>query len=163
MSQFIEASLKKAKHRRKDHSLLVLWGHAYDFAIGRAPTRGGMLDALDFAELQTVLLSLQDRMRKQYGGDERPKLDIVGFDACDLATVEMACQLQPFANYLLGSQIGIPIPGWPDDRILRRLRDPKGDLMFAAEFGSFVVRRFCESVQGIESSLVDVARPGAGL
>ena len=57
----------------------------------------------------------------------------------------MACQLQPFAKYLLGSEIGIPIPGWPYDRILDRLRNPKGRLMAPPEFGSYVVRRFCES------------------
>ena len=26
--------------------MLVLWGHAYDFAIGRAQTRSGAIDAL---------------------------------------------------------------------------------------------------------------------
>ena len=39
-------------------------------------------------------------------GAPQAKLDILAFDACDLATVEMACQLEPFAKYLLGSQIG---------------------------------------------------------
>ena len=77
-------------------------------------------------------------------GPDLPTLDILGFDACDLSTVEMACQLQPFANYLLGSQIGIPIPGWPYDRILDRLQNPMGS-MRPSEFGSYIVRRFCES------------------
>ena len=62
LAHFIESSLMKVKHRRKDHSMLVLWGHAYDFALGRAPTRRGSIDALDFAELRGVLLSLQDKM-----------------------------------------------------------------------------------------------------
>ena len=47
----------------------------------------------------------------------------VAFDACDLATVEMACQLKPFAKYLLGSQIGIPLPGWPYDRVLAHVAE----------------------------------------
>jgi hypothetical protein len=72
-------------------------------------------------------------------------LDIIGFDACDVATVEIACQLDQFAKYLLGSQIGVPIPGWPYDRILGRLRFPIGRLMGPAEFGSFAVRRYCQS------------------
>lgn len=121
------------------YSMLVLWGHAYDFALGREQTREGTIDALDFAELSRVL----ERLQARYGFGR--KLDILGFDACDLATVEMACQLEPFASYLLGSQIGIPIPGWPYDRILERLRAPKGDVMAPAELGSYVVRRFCES------------------
>ena len=145
--EFIVASIEDSGHRPDDHSMLVLWGHAYDFALGRSRTRGGVVDAIDFVELSRMLQRLQDRYRQLYGDPsaERPTLDIVGFDACDVATVEMACQLQPFAKYLLGSEIGIPIPGWPYDRILDRLRNPKGRLMAPPEFGSYVVRRFCES------------------
>ena len=55
----------------------------------------------------------------------------------------MAVQLQDYANYLLGSQIGIPIPGWPYNLILDRLKNPFGDLMAAPEFGAYAVRRFC--------------------
>ena len=51
-------------------------------------------------------------------------------------------------EYLLGSEIGIPLPGWPYDRILDRLRypdSPKGIVMGPAEFGVYTVRRICES------------------
>ncbi|HZM92579.1 MAG TPA: clostripain-related cysteine peptidase [Vicinamibacterales bacterium] len=147
LGHFIRTSLNDAHHDAENpehHSLLVLWGHAYDFAIGRTPTTDGTIDALDFTELTRVL----ERLQLQFGADA--KLDILGFDACDLTTVEMACQLEPFAKYLLGSQIGIPLPGWPYDRILDRLRRPYGRLMGATEFGSYIVRRFCESY-GAES------------
>jgi Clostripain family len=140
---FIRWALGAAGHNPQDpghHSLLVLWGHAYDFAIGHGKTTEGTIDALDFAELFRVLERLQQE--SQVPG---AKLDILGFDACDLATVEIARQLEPFTKYLLGSQIGVPIPGWPYDRILDRLRNPIGNLMGPAEFGSYVVRRFCES------------------
>ncbi len=154
---FIARSLEEANHRiPDDHSMLVLWGHAYDFAIGRERTRTGTIDALDFAELPDVLKRLQHRF-----GSKDAKLDILGFDACDLATVEMACQLQPFANYLLGSQIGIPIPGWPDHCILDRLRNPQGVLMFPVELGSYTVRRFCESYPAenpVSLTLLDLVR-----
>jgi hypothetical protein len=144
---FIEQSIRESGHLRSDHSMLVLWGHAYDFAFGRSRTRGGVVDAIDFVELSDLLRRLQDKISQSYDDQitEPPSLDIIGFDACDVATVEMACQLQPFAKYLLGSEIGIPIPGWPYDRILDRLRNPKGRLMTPPEFGSYVVRRFCES------------------
>ena len=69
--------------------MLVLWGHAYDFAFGREKTRGGTVEALDFAELSTVLQRVQDESGARGGA----KLDILAFDACDLATMEMACQL----------------------------------------------------------------------
>jgi hypothetical protein len=149
--KFIKDAIEASGHRRQDHSMLVLWGHAYDFAFARARTRSGIVDSIDFVGLSEMLRKLQDQLkevyRQRYGDphEERPTLDIIGFDACDIATVEMACQLQPFAKYLLGSEIGIPMPGWPYDSVLDRLKHPYGRLMAPAEFGSYVVRRFCES------------------
>ncbi len=143
---FIAHVIEKKDHQPGDHSILVLWGHAYDFAFGRSRTRGGVVDAIDFIELSVMFEQLQERYRVLYGAmDARPPLDIIAFDACDVATVEMACQLKRFAKFMLGSEIGIPMPGWPYDRILRRLAEPLGTLMAPAEFGSWVVRRFCEA------------------
>ena len=159
LGAFIQSSLDAARHDQADpyhYCMLVLWGHAFDFAFGPVETSGGVVDALDFAELSEVLLGLQ----KQLGGPEA-KLNLVGFDACDLATVEVACQLAPFADYLLGSQVGIPIPGWPYDRILDRLKVPQGRRMGPAEFGSYVVRRYCESYKSsspVSLSLLDLTR-----
>jgi len=160
LESFILDALTKADYRagaQNHHVMLVLWGHAYDFAIGREHTRGGTIDALDFAELSRVLENLQRRF-----GATGAKLDILGFDACDLATVEMAYQLQPFAKYLLGSQIGIPLPGWPYDRVLDRLRNPHGSVMGPAELGSYIVRRFCESYSAqsrtVSLTLLDLNR-----
>jgi hypothetical protein len=159
LENFIKWSLQKGAHDPENpfhYSMLVLWGHAYDFAFGRQRTRDGTIDALDFAELSDVLKHLQDDLG--YGS---AKLDILAFDACDLATVEIACQFQRFAKYLLGSEIGIPIPGWPYDRVLDRLRAPKGDLMGPAELGSYIVRRFCESYSAsspVSLSLLDLER-----
>jgi hypothetical protein len=80
------------------------------------------------------------------GTYELPKLDVIGFDACDIATVEVAVQLSEFANYMLASEVGIPLPGWPYARVLDRLAKKQGDrIMAPPEFGSYVVRRFCES------------------
>ena len=57
----------------------------------------------------------------------------------------MAVQLEPFAKYLIASQIGIPIPGWPYNRVLMGLRRSFGRPMGPAEFCSWAVRRFCEA------------------
>ncbi len=108
LAKFMEWALED--HRPEDYSMLVLWGHAYRFGIGHTETRAG-IDAIDFAELAEVLQRLQHKRSRS--GDRTPKLDIVAFDACDLATIEMSVQLQQYADYLLASQIGIPLPGWP--------------------------------------------------
>ncbi len=146
LSHFVSWALSKA-HRPGDYTMLVLWGHAYRFGLAHTETRAG-IDAIDFAELAGVLRTLQ-KQRKTVGG-ETPTLDIVAFDACDLATIEMSVQLQQFAKYLLASQIGIPLPGWPYDRILIRLKKPRTRLMGPAEFGTYVVRRFCEEYHADE-------------
>jgi Clostripain family len=152
LGHFIEYAMAAAEHRPDDYSMLVLWGHAYDFAFGRSHKPDGTVDALELATLSKLLKRLQDNYLAGFAAQfpnrplpENPKLDILGFDACDLSTVEMACQLQPFASYVLGSEIGIPIPGWPYDRVLKRFRNPEGRVMGPAEGGSWVVRRYCEA------------------
>jgi Clostripain family len=145
LTQFILWALNEAKHHApEDYSMLVLWGHAYRFGIGATETRAGV-DALDFAELAQVLSRVQATYRSKYGMKVTPKLDIVGFDACDVATIEMAVQLEQFAEFMLASQIEMPLPGWPYSKVLDRLRNPKGDVMDNAELGTYIVRRFCEA------------------
>jgi hypothetical protein len=147
LTSFVKWALDKVKHRKKDHSMLVLWGHSYLFGVGPQTIRNG-IDALDFAELSTVLRRFQgehrEQHRKEYAGDETPRLDILAFDACDIATIEIACQLDRFADYLVASQIGIPLPGWPYDQVLGRIAEPKGDMMGPPELGTYIARRFCQ-------------------
>lgn len=161
---FLKWALAEAGHRPDDPShcsMLVMWGHAYDFAIGEAPTRAGTVDALDFVELTGVLRHLQSELQNSYKAHTPPKFDIVAFDACDVATVELACELEPFARYLLGSQVGVPIPGWPYHRVLERLRLPLGRLMAPTELGSWIVNRFCEAYTpagAVSLSMLDLNR-----
>jgi Clostripain family len=88
------------------------------------------------ARLTTPELSEQSATLEQF--------DIIAFDACDCSTLEMAHQLQPFARYLLASQIRMPLPGFPYHRVLAHLAARQGRLMGPAEFGRWAVRRFCE-------------------
>ena len=150
---FIESSLLRGRTPARGSDDGDPVGHAYDFAFGRALSSDGSVAALDFAEISGVLHTFQTRMlaaqKQRYPGrnDELPKVDLIGFDSCDVATVEMAYQLQPFAKFMLGSEIGIPVPGFPYNLIFDRLKYPHGDLMAAPEFGSYAVRRYCASYE----------------
>jgi hypothetical protein len=165
LTSFIADAIETSNHHPSDHSMLVLWGHAYKFGIGPQATRHGV-DALDFAELASVLRNFQEKHKAThshlYGDEEKPKLDIVAFDACDLASIEMAYQLYPFARYLLASQIGIPLPGWPYDSVLDRLKNPKGRVMGPAELGTYIARRFCAKYAAddrmVSLSMLDLQR-----
>jgi hypothetical protein len=167
---FLKWALLKCGHRAHDHSLLVLWGHAYEFAIGREQTSSGV-DGLDVAEFAGALRGFQEIARQTMGGSPTqgvPKLDIVGFDTCDAATLELANQLEPFARYMLASQIGVPLPGWTYDTIIERLLDPRRqEVMTPADLGSFVVRKFAEEYsqpgpdgqpRPVSLTLLDLAR-----
>lgn len=151
---FMRWALGIAGDREDTNSMLVLWGHAYEFAIGRAVRPTG-IDALDFSELADVL----DRIQRDRGR----RLNVVGFDACDLATIEIAYQFYPYADYMLASEIGIPIPGWPYDRVLERLVKPAGHRgMGPAELGAYVVRRYCEAYSAsdltVSLTMLDLSR-----
>ena len=165
---FLKSSLNAVDHKEKDHSMLVLWGHAYQFAMGRQDTPSGV-DGIDMAELFDALRQFQEHVSIATGSDERlPMLDIIAFDTCDAATLELANQLNPFARYLIASQIGVPLPGWPYHTILKRLVDPRGGrTMKPEELGSFVVRKFCEEYaqpdnddkpRPVSLTLLDLAR-----
>ena len=157
LSRFITSSLDRADHQPHDHAMLVLWGHAYDFAFGRSLAPRGSVDALDFAVISGVFERLQREAQAQlerqnpgaYSGRKPPTLDVLAFDACDIATVELACQLQKYVKFLVASQVGVPIPGWPYDLILERLKDPKGRLMSPPELGAYAVRRFCAAYDAL--------------
>jgi Clostripain family len=161
---FVRDCLQAVVPRKNDGLMLVLWGHAYDFAFGRSRTRSGVIDSIDFVELSDKLEDFQASMSQASAGNpdaHHDKLDIVGFDTCDAATLELAYQLEPYTRFMVGSQVGIPIPGWPYDRILDRLVCPKGDLMSPSEFGSYIVRRYCESYppeDPVSLSLLNLAK-----
>ena len=92
-----------------------------------------------------------------------PKFDIIAFDACDVATAEVAYELAPFADYLIASEVGVPIPGWPYDKVLERLRLPKGKVMNPPEFGTWAVNRFCQAYstsRGISLSMLKLTKAG---
>jgi hypothetical protein len=161
LKAFLQWALRKSagKADKDRHLMLVLWGHAYQFAFGETQTSNGRIDALDFAELARVLGGLQEELSADYR--DPMKFDIIGFDACDLATLEVAYQLHPFANYLLASEMGIPIPGWPYDRVFDRIQNPIGRVMGPAELGSYIVRRFCESYRAerpVSLTLLDLRK-----
>jgi hypothetical protein len=155
LKRFMSWALKSADHKKGDCSLLVLWGHAYHFAIGAIETQTG-IEALDFGELKRVLTEFQMELATEFKEQwavskndpevqDLPTLDVLGFDACDLAGVEIAHLLSPFAGYLVASQIGIPLPGWPYEQILTRLKSAAAtEPMSPAQFGSFAVRKYCE-------------------
>lgn len=71
---------------------------------------GHSLDTLELADVLRAVTSAIGR-----------RLDLLGFDACLMANLEVAYEVRPFVRYLVGSEENEPNQGWPYDRILREL------------------------------------------
>jgi hypothetical protein len=143
LTHFIQWALRtapKPSRKVKDYHMLVLWGHAYEFTIAPIATKAGV-DGIDFAEVTKTFVELQTTFKKEHPKVD-DKLDIVGFDSCDLATIEMSWQLHRFAHYSLASQISVPLPGWPYGRILNQLKGATMP-MTPSDLGVYVVRQYC--------------------
>jgi hypothetical protein len=163
LTHFIEWAITAAPHSDKiDHRrMLVIWGHAYEFTIDPVETPTGV-DSIDFAEVTQIFTDLQARLKEKYPTTDK-KLDIVGFDSCDLATIEMSWQLHEFAHYSLASQIDEPLPGWPYGDILKGVKEAAVlRPMTPSDLGIFIVRQYCGKYekQAVSLTLLDLDRAG---
>ena len=87
-----------------DRYALVLWDH------GNGPLIGYGKDTLygnDSLDLEEMASAMQD---SPFSADK--KLEWVGFDACLMASAELACVWAPYADYLIASQEVEPAFGW---------------------------------------------------
>ena len=72
-------------------------------------------------------------------------IDLVGMNACQMSSAEVAYQLRGSAEVYVASQEDMPVQGWPYDDILPRLVAQPG--MDAATLGKLVVERYREYFQ----------------
>jgi hypothetical protein len=105
---------------------LILWGHGNGWRESISP---GMIQAIiyDWSSDHSMgvaggeLRSALERIRAHLG---RP-LDLLGFDACAMAMVEVALEAAGLARVLIGSAGPTPWDGWSYDGLLRSIKaDP---------------------------------------
>jgi len=93
------------------------------------------MDFLDAADLRQAL------------GDARSstgvRLDLIGMDACLMASVEGARELAPFADFFVASQEVEPMSGWPYGEILSALDGQPG--LSPAAAAVTIVRQYARS------------------
>ena len=148
LENFVQWAKQKYPAR---HYLLVMWGHAYRLAFNRDPDDP---TGLAFPELQTVLEHTNDNK----------KIDIVGFDSCNISLIEGAYQLREVADFLVASQFTDPLPGWPYHVILKRILDD--DDHFAGgqgpeDLGRAIVSQFVRHYSGqktVTMTALDLSR-----
>ena len=114
-----------------EHVLLVLWGHSWGVGFGRfdlaarniGPIARDPNDGLlHLEELRVALREFKAKRRKRGAN-----LDVLGTSTCRTSKVEVAIELSETVDFLVASQIGIPIlTGWPFDQVLQILEAHSG-------------------------------------
>ncbi|MBR2895804.1 MAG: hypothetical protein IKC03_09140, partial [Oscillospiraceae bacterium] len=89
-----------------DRVAVTFWNHGGGSVSGAAFDELHGLDSLDLAEMYQAFDAIWP------ADTENPALELVGFDTCLMATVDVAAVFQNFARYLVASEEVEPGNGW---------------------------------------------------
>lgn len=125
-----------------DHKIVIFWNH------------GGGTTGYGSDEIYNCILSISD-MKGAFSDavkadPENPPYDIIGFDACLMATAEVVSAFDGYGKYFVGSEEAEPGQGWYYIRWLRALaEDPS---MNAAQVGLNIVDSYMDCYLGMDKS-----------
>ncbi|MFH0775451.1 MAG: S8 family serine peptidase [bacterium] len=137
-----------------DHYALVLWNHGGGWRSKGVSTKAVCEDDTDddclyMKEVSSALAQVAP-------------IDLIGFDACLMAMVEVAYQIQDFGDVMVGSEEVEPNDGWPYDTILTELVG--SPTMTAKSLGRIIVQKYGLSYLGdsdITQSAIDLKQMGS--
>lgn len=101
-----------------DHLLVDMWNHGSGSLNRSVLAHRGVCYDDSTGHYMTDLMYKRafDVIVNQYRGGN--KIDIIAFDACLMADIEVAFTLQNYANYLVASQQTVPGPGYDYNAVL---------------------------------------------
>ncbi|MBU7015067.1 MAG: hypothetical protein HXS52_09830 [Theionarchaea archaeon] len=107
-----------------DNYLLVLWDHGdgWKTRLTQITTKGKITSIQKKEPLKGVCLDdtsgdyltmpdLRTALNAATSGGTDP-LDIIGFDACLMAMLEVEYEVMPYCSYMVGSEESVPFDGW---------------------------------------------------
>ena len=97
------------------HAMLILWDHGGGSLSGVCYDQNHGMDCLSYPELSEALLSLGEK-----------KLDIIGFDACLMSSVDTVSACRDAAGYMIASQQLEPACGWDYSVLMECFKNPEG-------------------------------------
>jgi len=149
--------------------MLVFWNHgggARDVFTTSRPARAVCWDE-DNSDDCLYTKEISDTLVTRFGG-AKPKLDIIGFDACLMGTVEVAYQFKDIASYMVGAMQSEQGDGWDYEYIFGQMTGAKApENLTAAGFGSLLVEAYKVSIEanrcydGQSLSCADLSTMGA--
>ena len=99
---------------------LVLWDHGNGWTDEFRDARTLFIDESHNSTMSVAAGELRaaiEACRSALGRN----LEVLGFDACLMGMVEVACEVSEACDYLLGSEGLVPVTGWPYDEVLAPL------------------------------------------
>ncbi|ETP73081.1 clostripain family protease [Lachnospiraceae bacterium JC7] len=133
-----------------DHYDLILWNHG-----------GGSILGFGADEQFSGYMMRLQQLKKAFEAVDR-HFDFVGFDACLMGTVETACMLAPFADYLIASEEMEPGKGWYYTNWVKMLLEDPG--LSPEKLGRQIVDDFASSNEKSNDiytlSLIDLKQVG---
>lgn len=131
LSQFVNWSMTNYP---AEHYFLDLWGHGKGW-------NGVVLDDGDWLymdELKSAFMAFDER------------IDVVGFDNCNMAMLEVYTQIMDFADYVAGSEKEEDAWGWPYDMIFSNLTFTPD--MSPRALSSFIAKSYIEWASSSDGS-----------
>ncbi|HHT95665.1 MAG TPA: clostripain-related cysteine peptidase [Clostridia bacterium] len=110
LSEFIEFGVERYP---ADKYGLILWNHGAGSVKGVCFDANFGYDGLTLSEIKEALESTKEIIGK--------KFEFIGLDACLMATYDMACIIEPYADYMIASQEIEPSSGWDYKRLISNL------------------------------------------
>ncbi|MBP3684890.1 MAG: hypothetical protein J6J12_08005 [Oscillospiraceae bacterium] len=124
-----------------DKVAVTFWNHGGGSVSGAAFDENHGLDSLDLAEMYQAFAAVWP------ADAANPALELVGFDTCLMATVDVAAVFQDFAKYLVASEEVEPGNGWLYSGWLGQLAaDPAMD---GAALGTAICNTYYEGCEAV--------------
>ena len=138
LSDFIKWSTKEYPAEK---FALIFWGHGHA-TNGYGDDNVHQGDKLSLKELKNALLKAKENSKVHF--------ELIGFDSCLMATIEVADVVRDYGNYMVASEeleVGF---GWDYESIVKNLnKNPKQN---GAELGKIIVDSFMEDVKNLSSN-----------
>lgn len=127
---------------------LIFWNHGAGSVIGFG------YDELHSDDTSLSLAEIRQGLQQSCSPTSF-KFTFIGFDACLMATLEMASAVSPYADYLVASQELEPGKGWNYKSITATLR--RNPQMPGEQIGKLIVDSFVDSYKERESEQVTLS------
>lgn len=139
------------EHYPAEKTAVVFWNHGGGSVAGAAFDELYGNDSLNLSELHEAFGSVWDL------SSEKPPVELIGFDTCLMATVDVAAAFSDIGKYLVASEETEPANGWYYSHWVKALAD-KSD-MDGAELGKAICDTYyagCEAVGTQDNTTLSV-------